>query len=358
MEIKSGLAPAELPVVTQQEMGQLLDQLMTHVVTTQKEKGGEYSGAKNALAYFETVAKDAEVMPEKVLWIFLKKHLESIRSYINNLDMRVDGHDKLYDDLPVLSEPIEGRIVDAITYLCLFAGQTHRRRLQQQFLTAQAPVALSEQMVGAGTAAIDLQMVSAHAQEEQWVPPAGLNRGTVGTAVREIDLSATDEPMGDREAFTPAPVGQWTVKQVSYADITQQTTRLALAFAGYGMFIRLLFDQGGNVVDPTQPGVDIASSQRYRVVAQANGHLLVISEQGQVKSLNPETTACFFYTDAMMYPVLPTFGQELKCGRRFAGVANSTDWSGIAEVTLHIEDEAPRMTHVDMDVIAAEISGL
>jgi hypothetical protein len=51
-----------------------------------------------------------------VLWVYLKKHLDSIASYISN-EVKCDAGNK-----PKLSEPIEGRIMDARVYLALLRG--------------------------------------------------------------------------------------------------------------------------------------------------------------------------------------------------------------------------------------------
>jgi hypothetical protein len=68
-------------------------------------KGKEYAGDHDALGNFKN-ANDLGVTPEQKLFIFLDKHLSSIKSYIK--------HGKVFSN-----EPIEGRISDAINYLFL-----------------------------------------------------------------------------------------------------------------------------------------------------------------------------------------------------------------------------------------------
>ena len=68
-------------------------------------KGREYAGDHDALGNFKT-GDSIGVSPNQKLWIFLDKHLSSIRSYIKN------GKE-------FSNEPIEGRISDAINYLFL-----------------------------------------------------------------------------------------------------------------------------------------------------------------------------------------------------------------------------------------------
>lgn len=62
----------------------------------------------NAFANFEREAEKHQVTREKVLLIFLDKHLDGIVAWSN-------GHTSQ-------REPIEGRIKDAIMYLCLLWG--------------------------------------------------------------------------------------------------------------------------------------------------------------------------------------------------------------------------------------------
>lgn len=68
-------------------------------------KGREYAGDHDALGNFKT-GLDIGVSPEQKLWIFLDKHLSSIKSYIK--------HGKTFSN-----ETIESRINDAVNYLFL-----------------------------------------------------------------------------------------------------------------------------------------------------------------------------------------------------------------------------------------------
>lgn len=70
----------------------------------------EYAHSEdNAFGNFERTAEDLEnITREQVLWIFVKKHLDGIKAYIN-------GHRSQ-------RESVEGRINDAIVYLILLRG--------------------------------------------------------------------------------------------------------------------------------------------------------------------------------------------------------------------------------------------
>ena len=71
-------------------------------------KGIEYSGREDKFNNFNKLGTELKLSPEKILWIYLKKHLDGILSYING--EYVGG------------EPIIGRINDARNYLALLAG--------------------------------------------------------------------------------------------------------------------------------------------------------------------------------------------------------------------------------------------
>lgn len=65
----------------------------------------EYAGGSNGLGNFERLALELSMSREKILWVYLKKHLDGIVSYMN-------GHKSQ-------RENVRGRINDAIVYLVL-----------------------------------------------------------------------------------------------------------------------------------------------------------------------------------------------------------------------------------------------
>jgi hypothetical protein len=79
-----------------------------------REKGEEYANSENnRFANFERIAADLAALGlerEHVLYVYLRKHLDSIASYLANGRKRVG------------SEPIEGRLADMQNYLDLLAG--------------------------------------------------------------------------------------------------------------------------------------------------------------------------------------------------------------------------------------------
>ena len=75
-------------------------------------KGMEYTQGnllKDRLANFYRIATELNIDPKVVLWVYLKKHLDSITCYIK--------HGKEFSN-----ESIEGRIHDARNYLVLLNG--------------------------------------------------------------------------------------------------------------------------------------------------------------------------------------------------------------------------------------------
>lgn len=68
-------------------------------------KGNDYAGHEDVLANFKRQAQNLGLTKEQVLAVYLNKHFDAINTYCK------DGS--------VKSEPIEGRIHDAIVYLLL-----------------------------------------------------------------------------------------------------------------------------------------------------------------------------------------------------------------------------------------------
>ena len=76
------------------------------LVDLTRTKGREYANSDDQLANFKRLGKQLGLSPEKVIMVYMTKHLDSIHSYVRNPEQD-------------LSEPIDGRIDDAILYLIL-----------------------------------------------------------------------------------------------------------------------------------------------------------------------------------------------------------------------------------------------
>lgn len=71
----------------------------------------------NAFANFERLAADLRMDRKKILWVYLRKHLDGIVSFIN-------GHESQRED-------VMGRIDDAEVYLELLRGMIAEERQQR-----------------------------------------------------------------------------------------------------------------------------------------------------------------------------------------------------------------------------------
>ena len=85
----------------------LLDETADHLHNLTHSKGREYAGSDDQLANFKRLGQALGLPPEAVLLVYLTKHLDSIQTYVRELPE------------PAPSEPITGRIDDAILYLIL-----------------------------------------------------------------------------------------------------------------------------------------------------------------------------------------------------------------------------------------------
>ena len=92
---------------TAESFSKLLDIMEKEERDTLKLKGSDYSDSsgKNRLANFERLAERLDSSPEKILAVYMMKHIDAILTYCK------DGN--------VSSEGIEGRILDARNYLAL-----------------------------------------------------------------------------------------------------------------------------------------------------------------------------------------------------------------------------------------------
>jgi DNA-binding SARP family transcriptional activator len=93
--------------MTYEEAEKLAEKMYQEELAIGKTKGKEYTQT-DRLDNFKRLAKELGVDPKVILWIYLRKHIDSIVSFI-----KTGG---------VLSEPIQGRITDARVYLFLLRG--------------------------------------------------------------------------------------------------------------------------------------------------------------------------------------------------------------------------------------------
>jgi hypothetical protein len=96
------------------EFRQSLDEIHTRMKQLTFTKGEEYSRREESqFANFERGARDLGMLREQILMVYLSKHLDAITCWVRDLSNNI---------LFGVSEPIVGRIDDALLYLMLLRG--------------------------------------------------------------------------------------------------------------------------------------------------------------------------------------------------------------------------------------------
>lgn len=100
------------------QFAQLLESTYKNMIDLSSTKGEEYAGSEDRLANFKRLGGTLNLIPEAVLMVYFTKHLDSITTFIKDIGALKPRQ---------LSEPIEGRIDDAILYLILLKGLIQER---------------------------------------------------------------------------------------------------------------------------------------------------------------------------------------------------------------------------------------
>lgn len=105
--------------VSKQEVADLVDLVFKEISFLREAGQKEYAGGENALGNFERLAGMLGINREKVLFVYMMKHIDGINAYINgHLSQR---------------EPVESRINDVIVYLILLRAMVeHNKRILTQ----------------------------------------------------------------------------------------------------------------------------------------------------------------------------------------------------------------------------------
>ena len=108
-----------------EDFDKLLEEMVIEEKTIGKSKGKEYTQGSR-LDNFERMGAEIKcphcnkpIGPMAVLWVFLKKHLDSVLSYINK------GY--------VSTEPIQGRIKDCRVYMSLLRGLIEKKENPEKY---------------------------------------------------------------------------------------------------------------------------------------------------------------------------------------------------------------------------------
>ena len=101
-----------------QQQVALFDRIIAEEKRILDQKGHEYAGVEDALGNFKKRAADIGIDPKQILWVFLAKHLDSIKSFIR------EGKE-------LSEEKIDGRINDARNYLFLLQCLVEEERSEK-----------------------------------------------------------------------------------------------------------------------------------------------------------------------------------------------------------------------------------
>lgn len=95
----------------QQQFEALVERIRKETTELLIVKGREYAGDADRLANFKRGAALTGIDPLTVLFIYMSKHYDALATYVRD---RQRG-----DTMPVLSEPISGRLADLVNYCVL-----------------------------------------------------------------------------------------------------------------------------------------------------------------------------------------------------------------------------------------------
>lgn len=104
--------------MTFQEFDEFQEKLLDEVVQMKNTKGKEYANSESRFANFDRLSQRLNIKPTAVALVYLTKHMDAIESYISR--------GRTYS-----TESIQGRIVDAITYLTLVAGMIQEEAIKE-----------------------------------------------------------------------------------------------------------------------------------------------------------------------------------------------------------------------------------
>ena len=86
-----------------------------------QHKGAEYARSDDSNANFKRVGNWLGLAPETVCLVYLFKHLDALKYYADRL---------LSGEVPILTEPIKGRVMDAVNYVLILGSLIQEREKQ------------------------------------------------------------------------------------------------------------------------------------------------------------------------------------------------------------------------------------
>ena len=117
VELKIGDRPKEKEQkkISKAEMSRIMNTIMDRVEEARDGGQDEYArDAENAFANFERISSWTKIQREKVLMVYLMKHVDGIISWVH-------GNESQRED-------VTGRITDAMTYMCLLWAMVESKR--------------------------------------------------------------------------------------------------------------------------------------------------------------------------------------------------------------------------------------
>lgn len=94
-----------------------IDEFLQRCIDIFSSKGLDYGEDDDRLAEFRETARENETTPEKVLYIYVSKHLRSIRKHCNGRSLK--------------GEPVEEKILDVACYMMLLYKMARERSSQE-----------------------------------------------------------------------------------------------------------------------------------------------------------------------------------------------------------------------------------
>jgi protoporphyrinogen oxidase len=103
---------------TKDDIRVLMDSIFKQLQETREAGQKEYAhSSENAFGNFERLSKQLDLSRERVLWVYVQKHIDGVVSYLN-------GHQSQRED-------VRGRIKDIIVYLILLWGMVDDNEVNQ-----------------------------------------------------------------------------------------------------------------------------------------------------------------------------------------------------------------------------------
>lgn len=105
--------------MTFEEFDKYQANLLTDVIDMGTTKGKEYAHSIERFANFNRISEKLQVPRLQVALVYLEKHMDGISSFIATSKISSN-------------EPIQGRIIDAITYLTLIGGMIYEDEVKSK----------------------------------------------------------------------------------------------------------------------------------------------------------------------------------------------------------------------------------